>query len=62
MGIPRQRQTTQSFLELFVVVFPSPGFDNDLGLAQAGELVFVQSLIPEAAFERFDVSILIGLA
>ena len=33
-------------LRSFIVVFPSPGFDDDLGMEQAGEPVFDQAFIP----------------
>ena len=45
-----------------MVVFPTPGFDDNPGMAQAGEPVFVQALIPETPVKRFDASVLIGLA
>lgn len=46
----------------FLVIFPTPCFDDYLGVRQAGEPVFVQAFAPETSVERFDISVLIGLA
>ena len=32
------------------------------GMGQAGEPVFVQTLVPQSAVERFDIGVLIGFA
>ena len=44
----------------FIVVFLPPSFDDNLGVLQTGEPVFVQGFIPEAAIEGFDVGVLVG--
>lgn len=39
-----------------------PCFDDRPGVQQVGEPVFVEALIPQAAVERLDIGILVGLA
>ena len=41
-----------------LVVVGSPIFDDVLGVAAAGEDVFVQALVAQAAIEAFDEAVL----
>jgi hypothetical protein len=44
-----------------LVIFPPPGFDDDLSVAHAGEPVFIQTFIAETPVERFDIGVLVRL-
>lgn len=55
-------QSAEGLLWSLLVIFPAPSFDDHTGVCQAGEPVFVQAFLPEAAIERFDVGVLVGLA
>ena len=40
-----------------LVVIASPGLDACLGIGQVGELMHIQTLIPQLGVERFDVAV-----
>lgn len=39
-----------------------PGRDDDLGVFEVQEPVFIEALVPESPVERFDEGILVGFA
>ena len=47
-------------MQAFCVVVDPPVFDGSACLADAGEPVLVQALIPETAIEALDVGVLCG--
>lgn len=58
----RRGQSAEGLLGPLLVVLPAPSLDDHTGMCQAGEPVLVQTFLPEAAVERFDVGVLVGLA
>ncbi len=56
------RQSAERLLQPLLVVFPVLSLNDHTGMRQAGEPMLVQAFLSEAAVERFDVGVLVGLA
>lgn len=58
----RRGHSVEGLLRSLLVEFPAPSLDDHTGVCQAAQPMLFHAFLSEAAIERFDVGVLVGLA